>query len=399
MSQIKCPNCSQTFTVDENLYNKIVKQIRDDEFKHEINSILSEKELLIKNHYALKEKELTNKINLLNESIKVNQKDFELQKNNSLQEKENKIFELTSKLNSIEELSKNKTDSLLNEQKARLEHTYLMQISKQEKEIEILKNKESNFENAKKLALNEKETKIIELNNILLANQVNKELEIKKNEEIFKNQIKEKDDQISFLKDYKSKQSVKLLGESLEKHCEIEFNLLRATAFPYAYFEKDNDTSLDGTKGDYIFRDYSEQNIEYISIMFEMKNEQDESKNKKKNEDFFEKLNKDRNNKKCEYAVLVSTLESDSELYNKGIVDVSYRFPKMYVIRPQFFIPLISILRNSAQKSIAYKAQLEKFESQNVDVTNFEKNWINLKMILQLIIIVQKRFWRSYYLY
>jgi len=182
--------------------------------------------------------------------------------------------------------------------------------------------------------------------------------------------LRQKDEQIAFYKDMKTKLSTKMVGETLEQHCEIEFNRLRAAAFPLAYFEKDNDAS-GGSKGDFIFRDFDENGMEYISIMFEMKNEMDATATKHKNEDFFKKLDRDRNDKKCEYAVLVSLLESDSELYNAGIVDVSYRFPKMYVIRPQFFIPLISLLRNAAQNSLGYRQELALMRQQNLDVESF----------------------------
>ena len=183
--------------------------------------------------------------------------------------------------------------------------------------------------------------------------------------------LRRKDDEIAYYKDFKLRQSTKMVGESLEQHCEIEFNKLRATAFQHAYFEKDND-DRGGTKGDYIYREASEDGVEFISIMFEMKNEMDATATKHKNEDFFKKLDKDRNDKNCEYAVLVSTLEADSELYNSGIVDVSYRYPKMYVIRPQFFIPIITLLRNAALNSLQYRTELARVREQNIDITHFE---------------------------
>ena len=191
--------------------------------------------------------------------------------------------------------------------------------------------------------------------------------------EKYEAEIKSKDELIAYYKDFKAKQSTKMVGESLEQHCEIEFNQLRATGFPRAYFEKDNDART-GSKGDYIFRDYGEDGTEFISIMFEMKNESDATASKKKNEDFFKELDKDRNEKGCEYAVLVSLLESDNELYNAGIVDVSHRYPKMYVVRPQFFIPIITLLRNAAQNSLAYRAELARVQEQNIDITTFESD-------------------------
>ena len=223
-----------------------------------------------------------------------------------------------------------------------------------------------------KIVLAEKDSEIRALAERIEREKANAELSEKTLREGFAQQLAAKDEQISYYRDLKLRQSTKMVGETLEQHCETEFNRLRATGFKNAYFEKDSEVA-DGTKGDYIFRDFADDGTEYISIMFEMKNEMDTTATKHKNEDFFAKLDKDRVKKKCEYAVLVSLLEADSELYNSGIVDVSHRFPKMYVIRPQFFIPMITMLRNAAQNTLSVKSELAKVRSQNIDITNFEK--------------------------
>ncbi len=279
------------------------------------------------------------------------------------------------------------------------------QVRDEEFEKEI-RARESSFEKEKKLAvsdaISDKDREIIELNAKLKAMQIEKDMAVKtavaeKDIEIknlegqlenaetkakleqetikkdFTNQLTAKDSEIAFYKDFKARQSTKMIGESLEQHCEISFNQLRATGFKNAYFEKDNDART-GSKGDYIYRECDETGTEFISIMFEMKNEADETATKHKNEDFFKELDKDRNEKHCEYAVLVSLLESDSDLYNNGIVDVSHRYPKMYVIRPQFFIPMITLLRNAALNTVATRQELALIKNQNIDITNFEEN-------------------------
>ena len=261
----------------------------------------------------------------------------------------------------------------------------LKQVHNQEFENQIRENK-NNFEKEKKLIL-ELSEKDAEINLQKLITKTNNDIEeIKKKSEqelnsqiqFYKEQIKDREDTIERMKDMKAKLSTKMLGETLEQHCEIEFNKLRATAFPNTYFEKDNDVSS-GSKGDYIFRDYDNQENEVVSIMFEMKNESDTTATKTKNEHFFKELDKDRNEKGCEYAVLVSLLEQDSELYNAGIIDVSYKYPKMYVVRPQFFIPMITLLRNAALNSLKYKNELALMREQNLDITNFENDLNNFK--------------------
>jgi len=343
MNEIICPNCEKAFKVDEAGFADILKQVRDHQFEEELASRL-----------ALAEREKDTAVELAKANIK-----------NSLQE------ELGKKDRQLSEL-KSKSDAELAEK-----------LAQKEVEIAEMKSKIQNAEIVKKLEVSEA-VKAIEkerdgLTNDLKIKEAEKEsLEISikdkfTNQLVVKDEtIKMRDDEIDRLKDFKQKLSTKMVGETLEQHCEIEFNKLRATAFQNAYFEKDND-SKGGTKGDYIYKEADEAGNEIISIMFEMKNENDETATKKRNEDFFAKLDKDREEKNCEYAVLVSLLESDNELYNTGIVDVSHKFNKMYVVRPQFFIPIITLLRNAAMNSMEYKAELNLMRNQNVDITNFEE--------------------------
>ncbi|WP_339838850.1 DUF2130 domain-containing protein [uncultured Flavobacterium sp.] len=343
MNEIICPNCKKAFKVDEAGFADIVKQVRDHQFEEELA-----------NRLALAEKDKVSAVELAIEKIK-----------NSLQE----------------ELSKK--DKELTELKAKSDTELAEKLARKETEIAAMKSQLQTAEIQKKLDVSEA-VKLIEKERDLLVN----DLRIKATEtqlleksimEQFTNKlvikdetIKMKDDEIARLKDYKQKLSTKMVGETLEQHCENEFNKIRATAFQNAYFEKDND-SKGGTKGDYIYKETDEAGNEIISIMFEMKNENDETATKKRNEDFFAKLDKDRKDKNCEYAVLVSLLESDNEFYNTGIVDVSYKYDKMYVVRPQFFIPIITLLRNAAMNSLKYKAELNLMRNQNVDITNFEE--------------------------
>jgi len=343
MNEIICPNCKKAFKVDEAGFADILKQVRDHQFEEELASRL-----------ALAENEKNAAVELAKANIK-----------NSLQE------ELAKKDQQLIEL-KSKSDAELT-----------TQLAQKEVEIAEIKSKVQNAEIEKKLEVSEA-VKAIEkerdnLTNDLKIKEAEKEsLEISikdkfTNQLVVKDEtIKMRDDEIDRLKDFKQKLSTKMVGETLEQHCEIEFNKLRATAFQNAYFEKDND-SKGGTKGDYIYKESDEAGNEIISIMFEMKNENDGTATKKRNEDFFAKLDKDREEKDCEYAVLVSLLESDNELYNTGIVDVSHKFNKMYVVRPQFFIQIITLLRNAAMNSMEYKAELNLMRNQNVDITNFEE--------------------------
>lgn len=365
MNEIICPSCKKAFKVDEAGFADILKQVRDHEFEHEL-----------KNRLNLAEKEKESAVKLAEANIK-----------NALQEqlskKDQELSELRAKSNSdlAEKLAAKERE--INELKSQSERSLAEQLAKKEAEIADMKSKIQHAEIDKKLTVGEAIRAIEKERDMLASDLKIKETETqlleKSIREQFTNQlsvkdelIKLKDEDIARLKDYKQKLSTKMIGETLEQHCEAEFNKLRATAFQNAYFEKDND-ARGGNKGDFIYRETDEAGNEIISIMFEMKNENDETATKKRNEDFFAKLDKDRTEKKCEYAVLVSLLEAENELYNTGIVDVSHRCKKMYVVRPQFFIPIITLLRNAAMNSMQYKAELSLIKNQNVDITNFEE--------------------------
>ena len=342
MNEISCPHCKNKFTIDQSGFAEIVKQVRDQEF---------DQELKIREDLALKDKENAVKLAMA-------------ESNNKLQQ------EVSIKNQEISALKAN--NELLLTQK----------LAEKDQALSDMRSKVENTEIEKKLAVNEAVQKIEKERDDLLNTLKNKDLEKENSENSLKQQysteiqskeaiIRFKDEEITRVRDMKTRLSTKMIGESLEQHCENEFNKLRATAFQKAHFEKDNNASS-GSKGDYIYRENDASGNEIISIMFEMKNEADQTATKKKNEDFFNELDKDRLEKKCEYAVLVSLLEADSELYNSGIVDVSYKKDKMYVVRPQFFIPIITILRNAAMNALTYKAELALIKSQNVDISNFE---------------------------
>lgn len=343
MNEIICPHCDKAFKIDEAGYADILKQVRNHEFDQELHERL-----------ATAEKDKESAVELAKATVK-----NELQAD--ISKKETELAELKAENNS------------------------LMSELKSEKDAEIarLHAKLESAETEKKLAVNEALSKVEKERDDLANKLESKDTEQKLLESSLKDkyetELKSKDEMIAYYKDMKAKLSTKMVGETLEQHCEIEFNKLRATAFQNAYFEKDNDAS-DGTKGDYIYREEDEDGNEIISIMFEMKNEGDETTTKHKNEDFLTKLDADRTKKGCEYAVLVSLLESDSELYNSGIVDMSHKYPKMYVIRPQFFIPIITLLRNAAMNSLKYKAELAVVRAQNIDITNFEENMEEFKL-------------------
>jgi len=313
MHEIKCPHCGEAFTVDESGYAELLKQVRDEAFEKSLSEALNRAESEKRTAIELAEAKLREQL-----SAAANAKDAEIQRLEAgLASAElAKQLELKNALTALEK----ERDDLKRNLDAKEDQQKLLESSLKEK---------------------------------------------------YESQIKDREDQIERLKDMKAKLSTKMVGETLEQHCEVEFNTLRATAFASCYFEKDNDAKS-GSKGDYIFRDFDESDTEFVSIMFEMKNETDTTATKKKNEDFFKELDKDRTEKGCEYAVLVSLLEPDSELYNAGILDVSYRYPKMYVVRPQFFIPIITVLRNAARNSLSYKAELARIKEQNLDITNFE---------------------------
>lgn len=342
MNEIKCPKCGTTFQIDESYYDSIIKQIKTKEFNQELEK--REQILLNEQKNAIKLQEIT----------------LEKEFNNKLQEKELEITKLTNKLENIEKDKQERIDST----KKDLETIY------QEKYNE-LNLKVVDLENSLKLKEMENKNNLNELKSKLEIET--KEYKIKEQniKEVYENKLKSKDEIIDYYKDLKARQSTKMIGESLEKHCQEEFNKLRPL-FKDAYFEKDNDIKT-GSKGDFIFRDYH-NNQEFVSIMFEMKNEDDKTATKHKNEDFFKELDKDRKEKNCEYAVLVSLLEIENDYYNTGITDVSYRYPKMYVIRPQFFIPIITLIRGAGMNALNYKLELEELKNQNIDISNFENN-------------------------
>lgn len=350
MNEIICPNCHKAFKVDEAGFAEILKQVRNHQFEEELQERL---------RIAEREK---------NSEIELNKEKFKSYLQEQLSKKDAEISQLKS-LSELEMTGK---------------------VSEKEKEILELKAKIEKAETEKKLAISEAVQKVEneknsieneknELRNKLKNKDMEKELSEKSLKEQFDEKLKSKDiiikykdEEIDRVKEMKARLSTKMLGETLEQHCEIEFNKLRATAFQDVYFEKDND-SRSGSKGDFIYREFDDSGNEIISIMFEMKNEADQTATKKRNEDFFRELDKDRTEKKCEYAVMVSLLEAENEFYNTGIVDVSHRFSKMYVVRPQFFIPIITLLRNAAMNSLQYKKELALVKNQNIDITNFEE--------------------------
>ena len=337
MNEIICPHCEKAFKVDEAGFADILKQVHDAEFK----------------------KELHERVEMLEK------------------EKETAVKLAEANIKNILQADLAKKDKDLAELKAEKERELLEILAKKETEIADMKSKIESAEIQKKLAISEAVNPVEKERDDFKIKLQGKEHEMQLREvslkDKYENELKSKDEIIERYKDLKLKLSTKMVGETLEQHCEIEFNKLRAIAFPHAYFEKDNDSKT-GSKGDYIYRETDEAGNEIISIMFEMKNEGDETATKHRNEDFLRELDKDRTEKKCEYAVLVSLLEAENELYNAGIVDVFHKYPKMYVVRPQFFIPMITLLRNAAMNSLQYKAELALVKNQNVDITNFEEN-------------------------
>ena len=374
MQDLKCPKCGEVFQVDEAGYAAIVKQVRDKEFQ---------KELAERQQQFLLDKE---------NSVRLAQAEADNKLQDSLRAKDNTIANLYAKMKALE--AKAELDKAgLNAQLASKQSEQLLAVkdavAAKNLEIAQLKADLAAGEQALSLAvqqavsakeqeLAQKEMQIARLEGDLKASEKEYLFKEKSLVDGYENKLKDKDEQIAYYKDFKARQSTKMIGESLEQHCSIEFNRLRATAFPRAYFEKDNDART-GSKGDFIFKDYDEEGMEFISIMFEMKNEADTTATKHKNEDFFKELDKDRKEKGCEYAVLVSLLEADNELYNSGIVDVSYRYPKMYVIRPQFFIPMITLLRNASMNSLQYTKELATIKNQNIDIAHFEADMNEFK--------------------
>ena len=362
MNEIKCPHCQTVFTIDENSYADIVSQVRNKEFAEDVHKQLefakkqfeTEKALAKEQEKRLYDEERANfEQKILSLELALKNADVKEEKNvqEALHQKEKEFSALQAELEQLKqqlqfkevELSQKFQEDLHAKERTILELKQAKELQQKEQEVQ-------------QTALKEKY-----------------ELELRSKKDQFELELKAKDEAIAFYKDFKAKQSTKMVGESLEQHCEIEFNRLRMTAFPRAEFGKDNDAKT-GSKGDYIYREYDENGIEILSIMFEMKNENDETATKKKNEHFFKELDKDRHEKQCEYAILVSLLEADNELYNAGIVDVSYQYPKMYVVRPQFFIPIITLLRNAALNSLQYKQELALMRDQHIDITHFEED-------------------------
>lgn len=384
MHDIKCPHCHKAFKIDETGYADILKQVRDDEFDKQLQERLrfeeKEKEnaiALAKSQSELQMDKMANAKDAEIQALKAQISNTDVSKKLAVTEALSDVQKERDALaNQIEALKQDKESALALIEAKLTQDIQATAVSK-DKEINALQSQISNAELkhemavASALKLIEKERDDLKSN--LDHAGLQKELSENALKDKYETQIKERDEAIERLRDLKVRLSTKMVGETLEQHCETEFNRIRSTAFPKAYFEKDNDVS-GGTKGDYIFRDVDEHDTEIVSIMFEMKNEVDTTASKKKNEDFLKQLDKDRIEKGCEYAVLVSLLESDNELYNSGIVDVFHRYPKMYVVRPQFFITIITLLRNAAMKSMEYKRELALVKEQNIDVTSFESD-------------------------
>jgi len=382
MHEIICPHCNKAFKIDEAGYADILKQVRDGAFEQQLHERLE-----------LAEQDKRNAVELAQAQVASAMQKSVVAKDSEIQELKARLdaAEVARKLAIIEALSvvQKERDALANEleqakrdkhaaselAEAKLANGLQKAAADKDAEIQALKAKLDSTGVMQKLAITEAvnvvERERDELKNGLARAELEKQLAEKSLKDKYETQIKDRDDAIERLRDMKARLSTKMVGETLEQHCETEFNRIRATAFPRAYFEKDNDART-GSKGDYIFRDLDEPGTEIVSIMFEMKNENDRTSTKNKNEDFLKELDKDRLEKGCEYAVLVSLLEPDSELYNTGIVDVFHRFPKMYIVRPQFFLPIITLLRNAAMNSLKYKSELALVRAQNIDITNFE---------------------------
>lgn len=381
MNEIKCPNCGTVIKIDESIYAKIVKQVRDKEFNEDLKKRLEEEHLReeqalelqktsLEQYYQDKEYKLKEEYNKSVLELKQQVLNKDLETKEILSKKDKELVELKTKLDNQTELVKSKVskeyqDEVYQKEKiiSQLQSDIMMQESKYKLELQDnLNKKDKEIGSLQNTIENTKNSYLLKENNL---------------KEAYEEKLKLKDEQIAYYKDFKAKQSTKMIGESLEVHCNNEFNKLRPL-FPKSYFEKDNDCK-NGSKGDFIFRDYDDEGTEITSIMFEMKNEADKTASKHKNEDFFKELDKDRKEKKCEYAVLVSMLEIDNDYYNEGIVDVSYRYPKMYVIRPQFFIPIITLIRGMGLNTLEYKKEIELLQKENIDISHFEENMNSFK--------------------
>jgi hypothetical protein len=389
MNEIICPHCGKAFKIDEAGYADILKQVRDHEFEEALQERLGLAEEEKKTAIELAEAKVSSKLqrevtkkDVEIERLKADLKAADIAKQLALKEALDAVEKQRDGL--ANELERTKRDNQAAAQLAGEKLTSELQkvASTKDAEIQSMKAQLDANDVSKRLAITEAvnavEKERDELKNGIERVKLEKQLSEKALKEKYETQISDRDIAIERLRDMKAKLSTKMLGETLEQHCEIEFEKIRATAFPKAYFEKDNDART-GSKGDYIFRDSDGSGIEAVSIMFEMKNEGDRTATKKKNEDYLKELDKDRNEKGCEYAVLVSLLEPENELYNGGILDVSHRYPKMYIVRPQFFIPIITLLRNAAQNSLKYKSELALVRSQNIDITNFEEDLESFK--------------------
>ena len=393
MAELKCPHCGQAFTVDDTELSSIVKQIRDKEFEKDLNSRLSEIESHLKKEHELeieaKDSEHKLQIEAKENEIKLKTKEEYEKEISRLKEEYDtlkvQMQEAKHELDSVDEKKQiaiyEAVENIKNEKQKEIDK-YREEIDKikesKQGEISELNNIVNDYKSKLEAEKTSKQLAVLEVEK--KASEEKHEIENMLNQEKERSKIllQEKDEQIAQYKDFKTRMSTKMVGESLERYCEDQFNALRATAFRNAYFEKDNDAKT-GSKGDFIYRESDENGVELISIMFEMKNEMDTTATKHKNEDFFKELDKDRREKNCEYAVLVSMLESDSELYNGGIVDVSYKYDKMYVVRPQCFIPIITLLRNAATNALSYKQELQIVKNQNIDISNFEDSLLKFK--------------------
>ena len=381
MNEIKCPNCGTVIKIDESIYAKIVKQVRDKEFNEDLKKRLEEEhqreeqalelqKTSLEQYYQDKEYKLKEEYNKSVLELKQQVLNKDLETKEILSKKDKELVELKTKLDNQTELVKSKVskeyqDEVYQKEKiiSQLQSDIMMQESKYKLELQDnLNKKDKEIGSLQNTIENTKNSYLLKENNL---------------KEAYEEKLKLKDEQIAYYKDFKAKQSTKMIGESLEVHCNNEFNKLRPL-FPKSYFEKDNDCK-NGSKGDFIFRDYDDEGTEITSIMFEMKNEADKTASKHKNEDFFKELDKDRKEKNCEYAVLVSMLEIDNDYYNEGIVDVSYKYPKMYVIRPQFFIPIITLIRGMGLNTLEYKKEIELLQKENIDISHFEENMNSFK--------------------
>lgn len=369
---LRCPNCGEQFEIDEKGYEAIVKQVRDKEFQKELDRqkelFSSEKDSAI----ALLKMELNS---AHNEELHKKAEAYTMLQAELKQEKEAKETAVALAKTTAEKESQQKTAEMETEIE-RLKAELSAERAEKDTSLKLAKAETEQIWQRK---LNDKDSEILILKNQIASAETESQLKERNVQSQYELQLKQKDEMIEYYRDLKTKQSTKMIGETLEQHCEMSFNQVRAMGFQNAYFEKDNEISKSGSKGDFIFRDYDENGMEYISIMFEMKNESKTTATKHKNVDFLKELDKDRKEKGCEYAVLVSMLEADNDFYNTGIVDMSHKYPKMYVIRPQFFIQMITILRNAALNSLQYKQELERIKNQNLDITHFEEKLLDFK--------------------